>query len=124
MRLINHSENPLLEVVLPSAHRIIPVRSIMYIKADHKKSIITINDEEKTQIRNNTLLKAYEALLTDFNFFRPHRKYIVNFFFIECYCSHQIILINNQRIPLSCDKAKEFKEKYIEFMLKKKSFLF
>lgn len=118
MHLINDSENPLLEIILPSAHRIIPVRSIMYIKADRKGSIFTINDKNKTQIRDNNLLKAYESLLTGFNFFRLHRKYIVNLFFIECYCSQQVILINKHSLPLSCDKVNEFKKRYIEYMVK------
>lgn len=119
MRLINDSENPLLEVVLPSAHRIIPVRTIMYIKADRKGSIITVNDENKTQFRTKNLLKAYDCLLSGHGFFRLHRAFIVNFSFIGSYCSKQVILIEGQSISLSCDKAKLFKERYIEFMKKK-----
>lgn len=118
MKLINHPENPLLEVCLPSTNMIIPVHSIMYIEAARKGSIITINDKDKTKIRDNNLLKTYEALLTDLNFFRLHRKYVVNLFFIESYCSQQVILVENLCIPLSCDKVKEFKERYIAFMVK------
>lgn len=118
MRLINDPVNPLLEICLPSAYKIISLGTIMYIKADRKGSIITINDESKTTFGTSNMLCTYENVLSDFHFCRVHRKYIVNLSYIECYSSKQITLIHNQRIPLS--NVKDFIENYSAYIKQKK----
>lgn len=119
MKFINNSENPLLEIRIPSALMVIHIRDIIFIKAENKGCIITMNNANKTQLKTNDMLIAFEDLLSDSGFFRTHKQFLISFSFVICYCKDQVILHGNYRIPLSRKNAEQFRQYYIEFMKNK-----
>lgn len=120
MRLINNSSNLLLEVCTPTGHKMIVVRDIMCLKAESRGTVITVCDESRKEIKTCDLLITFETTLSQYGFFRLHRKHIINFSFVDTYNHNHIILTGNLRVPLSRYKVNDFKERLIQFNLDKR----
>jgi len=108
--------NPqVLEIKTYRGIKYIPVIRIIYIKAEKKESVIYLNDNKVVNAKY--LLKWYSDLLSPPDFFRCHNSYIINCQYVDCFCSKEIILVNNIHIPLSRNKLHSLKENLIEFQL-------
>jgi len=114
MELINDPENPLLEILTSQGYRLIPIYSIIYIKADGKGSSIILQDSEKIITRN--LLNSYETLLPAEVFYRCHNSYIINLSYIKTYNRYTVRFTNESIIPISRNNSRAVREKVIRFM--------
>jgi two-component system, LytTR family, response regulator len=112
MNIIICQNHPLLEIHTEKGIKLIPLNKIIYIKAFKKGSLIHL--QNSGPIKTNYLLKLFEGYLPLPYFFRCHNSYIVNCQTVDCFCSNQIILEGNKRIPLSRSKKQEFKANLIE----------
>jgi len=109
--------NPqILEVRTYRGIKYIPVIRIIYIKAEKKESVIHLDNNKLVNARY--LLKWYSGVLSTPDFFRCHNSYIINCKYVDCFCSKEIILVNNIHIPLSRNKLKSLKENLVEIQLK------
>ena len=70
-------------------------------------------------VTNYTIAKLNEKL-KDYDFFSPHRAFLVNFYHIYSYTANRIIIDDQLKteIPISQLKTKEFKEKFIQYLTK------
>lgn len=59
-----------------------------------------------------------ENLLSDKNFIKPHRSYLVNLRYIYMIDNNYIILDNDDKIPISRLKIKEINRKFVEYFTK------
>lgn len=88
-------------------------REIRYISA--YGSYVEIRAQGKL-FRKEVSLEEMEQVMEPRLFFRVHRKYLVNMFWIESY-QNGVILLEGQEIPVSRRRKKEFEHAYLEFDL-------
>lgn len=88
------------------------LKDILYIEYDHRRTLVHfINDNI---ISTTYPLKYWISKLSGFSFGQPHKSFLVNFSHISGFSNQDIILINEELIPLSRHYKKEFDKKYIE----------
>jgi DNA-binding LytR/AlgR family response regulator len=82
---------------------------ILFIEVFGHKLIYHLQEEAITTIDT---LKNIEVELRKSNFLRIHRSYLVNLKKVKTFNKIEVIMQNNERIPISKYKEKEFKEAY------------
>lgn len=89
---------------------IVKTEDIVFLKADNVYTEFYLKSGEKQVVSKP--LKEYELLLTQANFYKPHRSFIINKDCIKGYLktSGEIEMQNGLRVNLSRDKKKEFEE--------------
>jgi two-component system LytT family response regulator len=89
---------------------IVNVKDIVFLKADNVYTEFYLNNAIKHVVSKP--LKEYELLLSQTNFYKPHRSYIINKNAITAYqkVNSEIQMSNGQCVSLSRDKKKEFEE--------------
>ncbi|UPT67911.1 MAG: LytTR family DNA-binding domain-containing protein [Sphingobacteriales bacterium JAD_PAG50586_3] len=87
---------------------IVAVKDIQFLKADNVYTEFHLGNG--TQVIVSKPLKEYEILLTQAQFFKPHRSYIINTNYIKRYskAEAEIELRSGVKVPVSRDKKKEF----------------
>lgn len=96
-----------------SNHKIF-IKDILYIEFVDRKS--TIHKLDGNTIITNCSLKYWYDKLNEFGFAYPYKAFLVNFEYISAFKKNEIILINNESIPLSRHYKKEFDQKYNDFL--------
>ena len=102
MNIITNNKIQVLEIKTTKGLKYISLNKIVYIKAENRGTTIFMEDSEK--IFTKHLIKQFEKFLIEPEFFRCHNSYLVNCRYVDCLCSHDIILKNNDRISLSRNK--------------------
>jgi DNA-binding LytR/AlgR family response regulator len=97
-----------IQVRISGGYKIIPVDSIVYVKAQGKFTIIFHRD--LSTLVTFHVLKWYYINLTRIDFFRCHKSFLINLRYVNHFTSKEIVLINNIKIPISRDKMDSFKE--------------
>ncbi len=90
--------------------RLVSVSTIVYIMAINNYSKIIFSNQETKMIPYT--LKEIEKQMRDFNFIRCHKSYLVNTAFIDEIHykeKYEIMLINNEEIPVSRAKMRHIK---------------
>ena len=98
-----------LAVPVQDGYKLVPVDQIMFCQA--QKEYTFINQTNGEIICSSLNLGEYEDLLSEYDFFRVHHSYIVNRQYIQRYLrgeGGEIIIKNDQRIPVSRRKKEEF----------------
>jgi two-component system LytT family response regulator len=86
---------------------IVDVRNIYFCKSDNSYTTFYFEGGEKILVSKS--LKDYESLLTDYGFFRPHQRYLVNLNHIKKVDKSDggfIIMKNKKEIPVSSRQMK------------------
>lgn len=92
-------------------------KDIIYIDANNR--ILTIHctyDNISFHGKIDEILKEINEI-SNFNFIKPHRSYIVNPYFIQKIDKLKMLLSNGEMIPISRLKYQEIKEEIVEIML-------
>jgi two-component system, LytTR family, response regulator len=91
---------------------IINTDDIIFLKADNVYTEFHLLNNVKQVVSKP--LKEYEMLLTQPNFYKPHRSFIINTNAIKSYkkAVQQIEMLNNELVSISRDKKKEFEEQF------------
>lgn len=89
---------------------IVKTEDIVFLKADNVYTEFYLKSDEKQVVSKP--LKEYELLLSQANFYKPHRSFIINTDCIKGYlkASGEIEMQNGLRVNLSRDKKKEFED--------------
>lgn len=87
----------------------IKIHEILFLEVINRDIFIYTEDETYT---TKTSMKQLEKKLSKFKFFRCHNSYLINLKHIDC-IRKNIVLINNNEIPISRQKAGEFKTKFL-----------
>lgn len=93
---------------------IVNVSDIVFLKADNVYTEFHLNNNIKHVVSKP--LKEYELLLSQANFYKPHRSYIINKNAIKAYqkANSEIEMNNGYLVSLSRDKKKEFEELFLK----------
>ncbi|KAA3610337.1 MAG: DNA-binding response regulator [Calditrichaeota bacterium] len=98
------------------------IKDIIMCKAEGNYSVIYLAGKQKQEIVSRTL-KEFEDMLTEFNFFRVHRTYLINLDHIKEYSrtnqssdydgdGGSVIMNNNTHVPVSRDRRKHLLERF------------
>lgn len=88
------------------------LKDILYIEYLDRKSVLHFINKET--ITTTYPLKHWLEQLQGFAFAQPHKSFIVNFTYIKKFDTQDILLTNNERIPLSRHYKKNFEMEYIK----------
>lgn len=82
---------------------------ILFIEVFGHKLIYHLNDEAITAIDT---LNNIELELQKSNFLRIHRSYLINLKKVKTFSKSEVVMENNEKVPISKYKEKEFREAY------------
>lgn len=85
---------------------------ILFIEVYGHKLIYHLLDEAITAIDS---LKNIESRLSKTSFVRIHRSYLINLKKVKTFNKSEVVMQNNERVPISKYKEKEFKQAYTQF---------
>ncbi len=98
-------ENQKLVLPLQNGTLRLPLKQITHIEGDRNYSSIYLNNNSKELSSKN--LAYFEDILTDKNFFRSHRSFLVNKFHIKTLQDGNFVLTSGIKIPISRRKKSE-----------------
>lgn len=84
---------------------------ILYIEFIDRKTVLNLINGNK--ISTPQSLKEWNDLVKHLSFSQPHKSFLVNFKHISAFDNKNIIMSNDDYIPLSRHFKKEFEDKYI-----------
>lgn len=96
-----------------SVHEKVKVNSILYFYSNGRK--ITIVSVAHT-LEFYSKLDDVEKLLSDNGFIRIHQSYLVNPMYIKYLVNTELILENDDRLPISRSRVKDVKNRYLQYL--------
>lgn len=107
-------KNEVRKISLPNGqgYSLISVDDIVHIEADSNYSVFYLDNKEKITV--SKVLKEYEEILPDRQFFRIHKSSIVNLNYIAAYNyrnGYEVLLKNGEKIAVSRRRASDLAEK-------------
>ena len=98
-------------IIIPTAegYLIIPVQDISYCHSNSNYTVFYLKD--KTKVTSSYTLRYYEDILSEHNFFRIHRSYMINLAFIKMYRKTDggiVVMNDGQEIEVSRSNKEAF----------------
>ena len=98
-------------IIIPTAegYLIIPVQDISYCHANSNYTVFYLKD--KTKVTSSYTMGYYEDILSEHNFFRIHRSYIINLAYIKMYKKGDggiVVMNDGQEIEVSRSNKEAF----------------
>lgn len=90
----------------------ITLKDILYITSDHIYTYIHTRNEDCTNSIRKPLNKWEEELTIDMGFYRIHKSYMIHMKHVKKVKAREVIMENNQKIPISRSKIKDFRQQY------------
>lgn len=113
-RLALHDKKPLI-VKVKGGMRKIAAADIISVESLNRKRIITLINNEPIET-STTLTSLFELLQDDARFFMPHRAFIINLEHVSGIMGSEVLMQDGQRIPVSRNCGKDFKEAYFKIL--------
>jgi two-component system, LytTR family, response regulator len=109
-------QNNIEKIILSTLEKKISINThdVILLKADNVYTEFYLKNNQKVIVSKP--LKEYELLLTQVNFYKPHRSFIINKTAIKCYnkANNQIEMVNGELVSLARDKKKEFEDLFLK----------
>lgn len=100
----------------------IPIDKLLYIEGSGKVQLAhVVGKEEPMEVRK--LMQQLEEELVPHGFLRIHKGFLVNYRFIRRIGEKEVLLTNEETVPMSRRKEQETKERYLELMQREGSIL-
>ena len=90
------------------------ISNIRYLEIENRKVVFHCNSGKYYSMRP---LSYWNEVLTKYNFYKPHSSYLVNLKYISKINKELLELSTGEIIYFSKRKYKEFKEKYMEYII-------
>ena len=88
------------------------ISKIIYIEAQGKYCRIVTTTGQATI---KTKLMEIETLLTEYDFFKPHRSYLVNYKYISTIRKSDLELTDHSIVPISRGHVEEIKKNFLKY---------
>lgn len=92
---------------------LICLNDIVYISSEDKYTVLHTNRQYFIDYKS---LKDYEALLSEYGFFRIHRKYIINMYYHKSIKKEFVLLDNDIKLPISRRKEKLYRKNLLKLL--------
>lgn len=93
--------------------RIIEAKSVLYLEGDGKYCTIRTNTDT---LHSSKTLSGVLEILPQFCFYRVHKSYAVNMYYVESIRNNEVFLSNGERALVGRNHIGEFKRTYKEFV--------
>ncbi len=93
----------------------LPEKKIVFAQAENVYTNVFTNSK---MYKYNNTLSAFEGELASNFFFRTHRSYLINLFYVDSFSKSEITLTTGERVLLSKIKYTAFKKQYFDFIKK------
>lgn len=95
----------------------IPLKDILYIQSE-KHYLFYYRAGDPIPLRERAILSEREEELLDYDFFKPHRRFLVNMKYVSRFdlMLHAITMANGENIPISKAMKEDAFETYRKFM--------
>ncbi len=107
------ASNRILMIKTDGTYTPIYQRQILYCEAMGKYCVIHTT---KGEIECHETLASIEGQLSDNDFFRIHKSYLVHLAYVQSFERYEVVLQNQGALPISRTKYKSFVQKMGEFM--------
>jgi two-component system LytT family response regulator len=108
MQLVSVTNHDLLNVKTIKGYEFIPFNEIIFIKADHKYSLIFLLDQIRP-VKAFASITLFESILPATLFYRCHRSYIINLKYRRILDKNRcVFMTGNHQLPISDDKLDDF----------------
>lgn len=105
-------ENETIVLSLQDSYQVIDLNELMYCESDKGYTTFFCTGDKKFIVSKT--LKDFEEVLLNHQFLRPHQSFMVNLKFIDKYDkSGEIVLRNQQKIPVSTRKKESFLSSFL-----------
>ena len=94
---------------------LIYIKDILYISAEDKCTILYTENNRFVDYKS---LNDYEKLLSDFGFYRIHRKYLINMYHHKSQTKGFVTLSNDTVLPLSRRREVQYRENLLKMLEK------
>ena len=91
----------------------VELSKVIYMEAQNKYTFAYTSDAEYS---SQISLNEYEKLLKSYGFFRIHRKYLVNCYYIKELKSETLIMDNNSELRIARNQRASIKKMFYEAM--------
>lgn len=88
-------------------------KDIYYFEYFERK--VNIVTKEKDYLIKDKITRIIDVM-EEYNFYSPHKSFTVNLFHVKCIKGYEISMMNEDIIPLSQKRSKEFRDKLNEFI--------
>lgn len=113
LNLLNKDIHNYFKFVNNGSVNIIPVKDIFCFEAFRRKVIIHLDDKS---LEFYGKISDIEKQMKKYNFIKCHRSYIVNLNKIKSLYSSELVLLNNQKIPISKSYFLNIKDSLLSFI--------
>ena len=105
------------KIALPTSDGLmfVKIKNIIHFEASEHYTYIYLKNKQRILV--SRILKEFEEMLSDFNFFRVHHTYIVNLDYVDTYVrvgGDHVVMHNGTEIPVSRRKKEAFVQKLNE----------
>ncbi len=110
------SNNKLLNpvVIVHNGQQItIEAKNILYLEGDGKYCLVRTVDDT---FRSSKTLSHVQALLPKHCFYRIHKSYVVNMYYISLIQGSELQLINGERASIGRTRLADFRRSYMDFV--------
>lgn len=88
-------------------------KDIYYFEYFERK--VNIVTKEKDYLIKDKITRIIDVM-EEYNFYSPHKSFTANLFHVKCIKGYEVCMMNEDIIPLSQKKSKEFRDKLNEFI--------
>ena len=91
----------------------IDAKSIIYLEGDGKYCLVRTTDNT---YRSSQTLSQVQSLLPAHCFYRIHKSYVVNMYYISSLQGSELILINGEKASVGRTRLSDFRKSYMDFV--------
>lgn len=118
-RMMNNQKSDIIKLrKLNNDELLIPSDEVIYISCGAKKRQVIVITKDSEYVCKGVINEIYSEL-NNFEFFMPHRSHIINLTNIKSYKRSDILMLNDDEIPLSKGRTNEFEEKFSRMIREK-----
>ncbi len=88
-------------------------RDIIYLEGQGKYCLVRTKDET---FRSSRTISGVQQLLPVHCFYRIHKSYVVNMYYVSSIQGSEVVLLNGERASISRSHLKDFRKSYAEFV--------
>ena len=108
----NRHLNPI--VIINEGQQItIDAKNIVYLEGDGKYCLVRTSDNT---YRSSKTLSQVQALLPSHCFYRIHKSYVVNMYYISSIQGTELNLINGEKASIGRTRLADFRKSYMDFV--------
>lgn len=106
-------QNRVLVITLKKKTECIRLKTLRYIEANGRESLI---DCEDCQLQTMRSISELEEMISDYHFCRISRSFVINFDYMKDFTNSYVIMKDGKKITIGRTRMEHFKKRYIQYL--------